>query len=429
MLERGLVRQEDVFRVSGSEAFRNAMMIFPHESSCSAGSFSKLVTTAIRECIPEELEYLKEKFSGKSIRYGASTHLHTDRSVTFDESIARGGWSSGTSRDHYVFIQLAAMMAPMLSLAGFPDPTVDPVSPSLKPIVDNLSLPAMARLGSTVATKIRWRDIMEYIDKLYLIGIPEFKPNGRLRPLLMAVTASCIMDFEHQVKTYGGFLVHDVSLHMCDALCRTKLVRSWTQAEKILIEWSRAIRHDFETRVASSASGSPKTAKRSHELLLKCHQSLVSLQAEHQRLETKMDTLVAINQRQDTKIDTLVQEFAQHRAKAEATMNAILLALAGGNGANTSVPRLTLSPTQQTDNETRDGDPKVDGTAALPQKRNAFDLLRPCSTLTGGHANKDVGDTLIDHFQSNRSKFRNLASHSLRSLVLPSSNANKKKFE
>lgn len=370
MLEGGLVRPEGSFDDQGSRPYRDAMMIFQDESSRAQGAFGRLVLTAMRESIPNSLAHLKEKFSGKSIRYGAATHLHADRSITIDESIARGGWSTGTSRDHYVFVQLATMMAPMLSLAGFPDPTIDPVSPSLKPIVDNLSLPDMARGGSSASSKVTWHDITEFMDKLYLNNIPEFKPEGRLRPFLMAITASCIMDFEYQCKTYGGYRKgHDVCKHMCDKLCQAKLARGWKQAEQILIQWSRAIKTDFETRVASCASGSPKM-KCMEELLRKCHQSLVCLQAENQRLETKLDHVV--------------QEFAEFRdqqkqstEKTEAYMKAILQELTSGRIGNTNVPQLTLSPIQLTNNATTEVGQSagVNSRMAPTAQKNAFNLL------------------------------------------------------
>jgi hypothetical protein len=435
MLERGLVRPEGSFDDKGSAKYRAAMKVFKAESAGSQGTFSKLVISAMRDSIPKELAHIKEKFSAKSIRYGAATHLHADRSITFDESIARGGWSSGTSRDHYIFIQLATMMAPMLSLAGFPDPTIDPVSPSLKPIVDSLSLPAGARLRSSAPTKVTWHDITEYIDKLYANNIPDFKPNGRLRPFLMAITASCIMDFEYQCKTYGGFRKgHDICRHMCDKLCKAKLARTWLQAEEILKQWSQAIKTDFETRVASSASGSPKTMKCMQELLRKCHQSIVGLQAENQRLETKLDTVVQelaeVREQQARDRTQQAQERAQDRALLEQTQantKAILQALTSGRVGNTSAPQLTLSPTQQTDNETRDGvtPAGVDGGVAQPPRRDAFQVLVPTAPV---QACEDVGSLLTDLYQNDSTKFRNLANFPLTSLV-PCSSANKKKVE
>lgn len=111
----------------------------------------------MREVLPPELQDIGKKISGKSLRYGGATHLHADRLITFDEALARGGWGSGTSRDYYIFVQLAAVIPPMLSLAGFPDPTIDPVSPSLKPIVDNKELPEAHPMSVRSSLKVTHR--------------------------------------------------------------------------------------------------------------------------------------------------------------------------------------------------------------------------------------------------------------------------------
>ena len=121
-------------------------------------------------------------FTGKSFRYGGMSQLAWDPAVSYDESVALGGWTTSTNHDHYVWEYLVSIIPAVLSLAGYPDCRVLPYTPTLGMLFFHESLRVEQRFTKETYEK--------FIQKLYIIDLPEFKfPNTPQRNLLVVVMA------------------------------------------------------------------------------------------------------------------------------------------------------------------------------------------------------------------------------------------------
>lgn len=243
MMEQGLSREEGTFDHHRSNAYRHGNKVFPDYARQSEGSLTKAMNRFIRDNIPAACGDAKDLFTIKSLRYGGATTVQSNKTVTFDSSLARGGWASGTSRDNYTFILLVLILAPMMALAGFPDPDCEPVMPRLNILVRETPYKHLNQ-------PLDWNGINRLLDQLYLISVPSFLPGGRLRPMLEVCTACLIMNFDHFFKTYGG-RQHPVILKMVECLCRSRIIgiNSYQKAEEQYREWSAMLRKDVEDRM------------------------------------------------------------------------------------------------------------------------------------------------------------------------------------
>ena len=89
------------------------------------------------------------------------------------------------------------------------------------------------------------------INHLYVIGLPEFQVGGRLRRLLVSVTACIIMHFSYTYKTYGDGNTYVNK--MSTAAIRADIARNKTDAIMKLQFWSVIIL--TECREANSSEG------------------------------------------------------------------------------------------------------------------------------------------------------------------------------
>jgi hypothetical protein len=123
------------------------------------------------------------------------SQLSWDTSVTTDESIALGGWTTHSNRDYYVWTYLVSVIPPALSLAGYPDARVIPTLPHSGKLFHH-GEPRQRMTADQHNSLIR---------NLFVIDLPEFQyPAGRLRALLVSVTASMIMHFDYVYHKYTG---------------------------------------------------------------------------------------------------------------------------------------------------------------------------------------------------------------------------------
>jgi hypothetical protein len=154
-------------------------------------SVAKHRTGIIKSCIATQL---KAYFSAKSLCYGGMTHLAWDPAVTYEESVALGGWATPSNSDFYVWVYLVSIIPSILSLAGYPDPIVLPHLPQIHLVH-----------GSGLASNWLPADkLRAFVDELFLINIPQFQaPSGKLRPLLMTVLAVMLMHFQYVFQTYS----------------------------------------------------------------------------------------------------------------------------------------------------------------------------------------------------------------------------------
>jgi hypothetical protein len=225
-VEDGLARAGNPFANPNSAEARKASYVFQQYHAMNDSSVTQKVTNRLKSIVPASLKHV---VTSKCLRIGSSTSLAADPAVTYDESIFRGGWSTGTSRDYYVWILLYALIAPMMSLAGHPDPKAMPYPPRLN------ALPF--HLHELVQT---------YISFLYVINVPFFLPGQKLRPMLEECTAVLIMHFPYALRKYGR--EDKLNTKMIEAAMYAKLGDTAKEAITALREWAKHIQDDYDSR-------------------------------------------------------------------------------------------------------------------------------------------------------------------------------------
>ena len=231
-------------------------------------SISTKLTKIIRDNLPDGVEgKLKKSFSSKSLRKGGISELAAHKDITMFDSIARTGHSLGNSQDHYCdrmhpFSGLAAGMA----LSGWSDIDGKMILP-----------PRLSCLGS-----LSMVDAVRMMLHVFVVSLPEFKPNGVLFPLLLQITACLIMYYPHNVSNYG-------TQHILIVTIRNAAIRSQirdancSSPKKTLMYWAKKIKVDFEQQ-----NHHLKTVSNESELI----PALNSMNRMFGKLQKTMTTLV-----------------------------------------------------------------------------------------------------------------------------------------
>ena len=169
---------------SGNIGFLQAFVV-PMCQARSDSWTSKTLTETLRDDLPDSI---RDSISGRSMRYGGTTHLHEDPSVNHPELTARSGHAPADNTRHYVLSRRAMQHVPMRSLAGHPSPRKSHRPPRLI---------AISTLPDDMALLDR------FADKLYPMTMPDFKAGGRLRQLVREVLATNIMNFSTKLSFLG----------------------------------------------------------------------------------------------------------------------------------------------------------------------------------------------------------------------------------
>ncbi|MGL5936119.1 MAG: hypothetical protein ACRCZI_10930, partial [Cetobacterium sp.] len=213
---------------------RKSSYVFQDLHAMRDDSVAGQLTGSIRSKIPVQL---RKFYSVKSLRYGACTHMNWDVNVTTDETIALGGWSSHSNRDFYVWTYLVSVIPPALSLAGYPDPRVIPSMPDSSECF---------RQGEP-DQKMTIQQFNNFVIHLYVINLPEFQPPaGRMRDLLMSVTAAMIMHFDYIYHKYGGH--HLYVKKMVNSALKANIGVNPQMCIQKLQFWSKVILNDYKKR-------------------------------------------------------------------------------------------------------------------------------------------------------------------------------------
>ena len=124
--DSGLVRPNGVGEPGTAQA-RLSSYVFQDLHDMQDASVASQLSNIIRGIVPPQL---KNFYSVKSLRIGAMTLLAWDPAVTYEESVALGGWSTASNSDWYTWTYLVAIIPAALSLSGYPDPRVLAYLPS-----------------------------------------------------------------------------------------------------------------------------------------------------------------------------------------------------------------------------------------------------------------------------------------------------------
>ena len=287
--EDGLVRLGDPFRVPKSGAARRAAYVFPSAHAMNDNSFAQKLTNKVKFLVNLLQPSLKELASAKSFRIAASTAMAADNLLSQDESVFRGGWSTHTSRDHYTWILLVALIAPMMSLAGHPDPRALPYPPRL----DALPNECHALL-------------QQWIEKLYIIDVPYFKPGGKLRGFLDECTACLIMHFPTAIRRYGR--MDKLNGKMVWAGLKAGLANNANGVIIKLREWAKHIRDDYDRRKLNPSNQRDEIVRR----LVDLQRSTAS---DNENLRRMVQGVLAMLETRDNELVDLRSELGETRTQ------------------------------------------------------------------------------------------------------------------
>jgi len=229
--DNGLLRPDGIGE-RGSSLDRKTSFVFQDLHNMRDDSVASQLSNIIKQFCPDQL---KKLFSAKGMRYGAITELMWDPAITYEESVALGGWSTASNSDWYTWTYVVAVIPPALLLAGYPDPRVLPHVPHCGPLFGpgpvELSFPPEKFSG--------------FINALFPNDLRHFQPpHGRLRDLLIKVAAVMIMHFDNLYRKYG--ITHKYCRKMVDSVMHADLAAVTHEAVTKLRHWSKAILDDFK---------------------------------------------------------------------------------------------------------------------------------------------------------------------------------------
>ena len=253
---------------------RRSRFVFQDLHDIQDNSVTNQIGAIIKSCVHV---MVRDFYSSKALRIGAMSHLTWDPAVTYEEGVALGGWATPSNRDYYVWIYLVSIIPAILSLAGYPDPRVLPY------------LPHCGKLfyGGTVENRFTPDSFSSFVSHLFPNSLPEFRPpHGRLRNLMVCVTAVMIMNFNHCYTTYGNGN-HYVKA-MINATINAELAASVTGAVGKLQFWSGIVKKDFD---AGNAKGGPSDVLRRRTVqdqMAKLNETAASVLAAKNAMEAQL---------------------------------------------------------------------------------------------------------------------------------------------
>ena len=233
--ENGLARPDGLGEPNSPKR-RKSNFLFPELHGIKDSSVASRVGNTIKSVVPESL---KNALTAKSLRHGTMSRLAWDPAVTYEESVALGGWTTNSNRDWCVWTYLVALIPPALTLAGCPDCRVLPHLPSCGMLFYH------TQLSNT--QQFRRESHRKFIKKLYTTDIPEFDiENSPQRNLLVIVTAVMVMHFDYCYTKHG--IQFSYCRKMVDSALQCGVTFADTTANSILLltKWSRIVKEDFQ---------------------------------------------------------------------------------------------------------------------------------------------------------------------------------------
>ena len=216
LVERGLWRSP----LHGAKSHKS---FFPDLHNLSDGSIAAKITKILKENVNPNV---KDFYSSKSARKGAATFLQHCADVTDAELNIRGGWSDSTNSRSY------RVTTPALTHPG--DAALN--------LWDNVR--AYTYAPQLEAVGGQYSHLLEpLVDSLYMNSLPEFGPEGVLRPFLYVCTAALIMYHPQLVADFGT--QHPVARQLIVAF--KDLVGADTGIIT-LAQWAESIKLHFHSR-------------------------------------------------------------------------------------------------------------------------------------------------------------------------------------
>ncbi len=245
--DKGLYRPEGIAAPNTAQ-HRKQQYVFQDLHLIRDDGVSEQLTDIIRLYIPACIAAF---YTAKSLRVGAMSMLAWDPAVTYEEAVALGGWSTGSSRDYYVWQYLIAIIPAILTLAGYPDARVLPVLPSIKILEEHPELQERERLSAAHANELI--DVLFHLKNINTLK--SFKRDyekdeeGRHRSFARCVVAVMIMHFdEHYEKLTAN---HAYTRAMITAVTKCGVPGGQTHSDAVTLlgRWGRLIKKRFHDDV------------------------------------------------------------------------------------------------------------------------------------------------------------------------------------
>ena len=239
-IKNGLARGGNPHQNPKSAEACKALRIFQLHHGMNDSSVAQKVTARLKALVPLSLKHL---ISSKGLCIGSSTEMAADPLVDFDQSIVHGRWSTGTSQDCCVWIILCALLAPMMSLAGHPDPKAMPCPPHLNAIPFD-----------------QHATVQAFIHVLCIIDVLCFLPGDKLHPMLEECTAVLIMHFPAQIRKHSR--EDKLMTKMIESGLSTGLGTTPNDVVIKLREWGGLVKNDCDNQKSKPSDHREETLAR-----------------------------------------------------------------------------------------------------------------------------------------------------------------------
>ena len=176
--------EDGLFRVDPTKK-REARVAFPDLKGVSTDTVASRMTKLIRA---HSAPQLKQRNQSRSIRVGSNTTLASHRDVLPEEQRNAGGFKSSFNSDLYTRMNPKLGMTAANALAGHKNAQKMVYPPSLDSLVGLVDADSLD----------------QFMQSLYLISVPQFKPNGQLRPFLQTTMAKLIMEHPTMRTDFGS---------------------------------------------------------------------------------------------------------------------------------------------------------------------------------------------------------------------------------
>ena len=184
------------------------------------------INRALKTVTPDGRTY---NVTSNSVRRGSQTTMANCSDLTFDEALARGGWSTGIRWDNYTEWFVRTLMPSAFALAGY---TNIRMKKAVQPSVECLPY-------------ARQEQMARYVELLFPNQFPQFMPGERLYPFKMAAFAKVLMDFNAMYSRCS--LEHPALRHMVSLLTLrgNSVLLPHENPLDVLRECSHEIKKDF----------------------------------------------------------------------------------------------------------------------------------------------------------------------------------------
>jgi hypothetical protein len=213
---------------------RSAKFVFQDMQQIPSAKVTRDLTAVLRYFSAPEL---RDVTMARGIRKGANTNLcHPKYGVSEQQQRLHGGFAKGDNSESYIISMPALLLGPAKGSTGHPDTKKDVYPPRLDPII--------RKYGGVIVEK--------FINKLYLVTVPQLMVGGRLRKMLLTCAASNIMSHTTMETQFGR--TNDMVCWMKTVARETQIAPTEEECYVRLGMWATEISDDWKCVNRSSAA-------------------------------------------------------------------------------------------------------------------------------------------------------------------------------